>query len=205
MVSTPKGRNQKGQYKNKHAAFKVKVRRLVPCSSDDDVFDMFAGDGVMFRRCWSFASRGATCDLEESCVRQAAIERIGWSVLQVNVERGLRAGLWKDRAFSIIDVDCYGAPWKFLANLFMYRRPLANPCWLVLTDNYMIGRNLSHEDLILGFRKPGTVEDYLRCVDKLLEKTVASQGWTCDRKLYREERCVQHLIKLTRAEASGSS
>jgi len=201
MPSTAKGRNELGKFRNKHSSFKTKVRRLIPCGPSDDVFDMFAGDGEMFRRCWRTAGRGVTCDLEDSCVNLAAQERPTWTVLKVNVERALRAALWKDRAFSIIDIDCYGSPWRFLANLFIYRRPLTDPCWLVLTDNYMSNRNLSHEDLTLCFRKPGSVDQYLRDVDKLLEKLVVPQGWRHDRKLYRDDRCVQHLVKLTRAPA----
>lgn len=204
MPSTAKGRNEKGKFRNKHMAFKVKVRRLIPCGPSDDVFDMFAGDGEMFRRCWRAAGRGVTCDLEDSCLAIAAKERQTWTVLKVNVERALRAGIWKDRAFSIIDIDCYGSPWKFLANLFMNRRPLADPCWLVMTDNYMGNRNLSHEDLTLGYRKPGTPEQYLEAVDKLLEKLVVPQGWRHDRKLYRDGKCVQHLVKLSRGLFAGT-
>lgn len=178
---------------------------MVPCGPSDDVFDMFAGDGLMYRSCWSSAGRGATCDLEESCCAVAAKERPAWTVLKVNVERALRFGLWKDRAFSIIDIDCYGSPWKFFAAMFARRRELADPCTIVLTDHYMWGRNLSHEDKTLGFRKPGTPDDYLKCLDGLLNKTVVAQGWRYDRKLYREARSVAHLITLRRPAAESDS
>lgn len=199
MPSTPKGRNEKGQFRNKHASFKVAVRRLVPCGPSDDVLDVFAGDGLMFRHCWRHAGRGATCDLETNCVERAVPERPFWTVLEINAEKALRAGLWRERPFSIVDLDCYGSPWRFLAAFFSTRRALANPCRLVLTDHYMGNRNLSHEDRTLGYRKPGTPEDYLRCVDELLQKTAAAQGWSCSRKLYRDGKAVQHLVTLSRA------
>ena len=114
----------------------------------------------------------------------------------------LRGGLWVGRAFSIVDIDCYGSPWRFLAALFCHgSRALTDPCVVVLTDNYMGNRNLSHEDLTLGFRKPGTPEDYLARVDDLLKLTVAAQGWSYDRKLYRDGKAVQHLVTLRQAAA----
>ena len=201
MPSIPKGRNEKGKFLNKHLSFKAKVRRFLNCTASDDVFDMFAGDGEMYRRCYGKAKSGVTCDLEDNCIERAAMDRPRWICLQVNVEKILRAGLWRDRPFSIIDIDCFGSPWKFFAGLFKFRRSLANPCRLVLTDNYMTHRNLSHEDLVLEFRKPGSPEEYLAAVDRLMKKTVVAQGWSYDRKLYRDGTCVNHLITMSRPAA----
>ena len=205
MPSTPKGRNEKGKYRNKHGEFKARVRRLVPLEPDSDVLELFAGDGVLYRAVWHAAGRGATCDLEDSCVRLAARERPHWTVLKANADRVLRGGLWLDRPFDVVDIDCYGSPWKFLAAFFCRPRALPPVCHLFLTDNYMINRNLSHEDLVLGFRKPGTTDEYLAAVDRLLEKLVAPAGYRCDRKLYRQDRCVQHLVTLSRAGPSAAT
>lgn len=159
----------------------------------------------MFAHVWRCAGSGATTDIEQSCASQAARERPAWTVLKCNVERALRGGVWKERLFSIIDVDCYGSPWRFLQGLFLHRRALADPCHLILTDHYMGNRNISHEDKTLGFRKPGTPDDYLARVDALLVKFISSQGWTYERKLYRDARAVQHLITLRRESAASET
>ena len=197
MPSTPKGNGL--QHRNKHGAFKARVRReLVPVTAADDVFDVFAGDGLMFAEAWRGAGRGATMDLEPACVARALRERPGWSVLRGNVERALRAGVWAGRPFSVVDVDCFGSPWRFVAGFFQHERALADPLKLVLTDNYMKNRNLSHEDKTLGYRKPDTVEGYLRRVDDLMARLVGARGWRWERGLYRQDACVQHVMTLTR-------
>jgi hypothetical protein len=198
MSSAPE-RARPTKLRNSHAAFKIAVRRLVACTANDDVFDMFAGDGAMWRACWNVARRGVTCDLDESSVAVAARERPMWTVLKVNVERALRFGVWRQRPFSIIDIDTYGSPWSYFAALFGVSRLLANPCRLVLSDHYMGHRNIAYEDLALGFRRPGTPDNYLQCVDRLLEKTVGAQGWSYERKLYRDDKAVQHVFTLSRA------
>ena len=195
MPSVLKGRDEKGQIRNKHDAFKARVRGLIPVGASDDVLDLFAGDGLMFRRLWCRAGRGACCDKDRSCAELAARERNGWTVLRCDVDAALRAGLWRDRCFSVIDVDCYGSPWKFLAAMFSRPRELASPCTLILTDNYMSNRNISRDDYALGFRKPGTADEYLMAVDRMLAKALGGRDY--DRRLYRQAKCVQHFITIS--------
>jgi hypothetical protein len=198
MPSTPKGRNEKGQCRNKHASLKHAVRAMVSVGSADDVLDMFAGDGLMYRHHWARAGRGATMDLEPHLVDRAARERRGWSIVETNAQRALKAGIWAEREFSIIDVDCFGEPCPFLVALFHGRRSLAPSCTLILTDHYMGNRNLSHESLTLGFRKPGSGEEYLACMDRLLTRLLMPIGYDFRRQLYRDGKAVQHLVTLTR-------
>lgn len=203
MKLTPKGRSKTGQFRNKRFGFKERVRRMIDCGPDDDVLDLFAGDGMMYRHCWERAKRGATVDVDDKCVRLAAMERPGWSVFKVDAIKALRGGIWVDRRFSVIDVDCFGAPWPFIEAMFSCGRNLSNDCRMVLTDHYMAKRNIASEEKTLGFRKPGTPEDYLRKVDEMLKRTVVSQGWNYDRSLYRDGSSVQHLILLTRSHKGG--
>lgn len=184
--------------RNSHAVFKAGVRRLVEVSADDDVLDLFAGDGAMYRAIWDRAGSGATLDNDDACVARAAVERDRWTVLRCDAEKALRGGAWSWRPFSVVDVDCYGSPWRFVEALFACDRRLANGCSLVLTDHYMTCRNIGGEDKALRYKKPDTPEAYLRRVDWLLGRTAGAQGWTWTRRLFRDGKAVQHLIQLRR-------
>lgn len=201
MPSTPKGAKFKSR--NGHEGFKATVRRGVACGPDDDVLEVLAGDGRMFTHCWKSAGCGATMDIEISCCELAAKERTGWAVVKCNAETAMRSGIWRERAFTIVDVDCYGSPWKFVAAFFLCRRSMPDSWTLVLTDHYMLKRNLSHEDKVLGFRKPGSPEHYLDCVDRLLSRL--AHGWNSDRKTYRDGVCVQHVVTLRRVSVASDN
>lgn len=186
---------------NTDVEIKVLVRREVAVGPEDDVLDLFAGEGAMYRAVWCRAGRGATMDLEERFCARAARERgPGWTVLLGNAERAFRGGLYRERAFSVVDIDCYGAPWKFVRALFAHarRRPRA----IVLTDNYMKHRNLSREDATLGFRKPGTVADYLAAVDRFLAATLP---YPHARRTFRRGNRAQHLVTRTEPARDGSA
>lgn len=183
--------------RNSAEGFKAEVRRTVACGQGDDVLELFAGDGRMFAHRWNKAGAGATMDMELSCAERAARERPLWTVIKCDAETALRTGIWKTRAFTIIDVDCYGSPWKFLAALFLCRREMPDRWTLVLTDHYMIKRNLSREDKVLACQKPSTPEQYLSRVDALIARLIP--GLKAERKTYKDGMCVQHVVTLTRS------
>lgn len=197
--------NARGQFSNKHRAFKAAVRRLVPCGPADDVLELFCGEGFMYADAWFKAGAGACMDNQTAAVDRAAWQRARWTVLQVGVEKALRFGVWRERAFSIVDIDCYGSPWKFLAQLFFRPRALAPVCHLILTDHYMAHRNISKEDATLLFRKPGSPEQYVRSVEALLEKLLPSLHYRWEHRFYRQEKMVQHVIRLERANDAGET
>ena len=181
---------------NSKLTFKLKVRRLENCDQNDDVLDMFAGDGFIYRGCWNRTGRGATMDVEYLPAETAARERHGWSVVKVDAERALRSGIWRERVFSIVDIDCYGSPWRYLIALASATRTWPDQWVIVLTDGYMVHRNIAHEDKSLGWRKPGSTADYLTAVDKLV--STLFPRWNVVRKLYRDGNLVCHLMTLTR-------
>lgn len=170
----------------------------MPVSQNDDVFDVLAGDGEMYRYCWHQSGGGVCLDKIEHCTSRAAMERPGWTVIRCDAHKVLRAGAWRRRPFSIVDVDVFGSPWRWLHELFRTRREIADPCRLILTDHYAHNRNISAEDSVLGFKKPGTHKDYEKCIDRLLAKMIGGPyERKVDRLLFSDGKAVQHLITIS--------
>jgi len=123
---------------NGSAAAKAKFRNAVARSLPDEarILEGFAGEGRMYRACWS-AFSGATIDKNETKARDAARARPTWAVYSGDTERALWAG-WMSRVpFDVVDLDAYGSPWPFVRAWFDSERTRAPTTHLVLTDGYM--------------------------------------------------------------------
>lgn len=160
---------------------KVLLRRRVAATLPDDaqVFELFAGSGLMWRTVWSRFG-GVCVDIEADKARVAALDRSRWACYQGDSERLLRAGLGGSVRFAAVDVDCWGAPWKFLQAWFASKRARAPVTMLLLTDGYMARRGLSNADKTLFDRWEGRLnvscDQYTDQVERKIDEWSAAAG-----------------------------
>lgn len=100
------------------------------------VLDGFAGEGRIWRGCWS-SFAGACLDKDERKVREAARERAGWACYAGDTERALGGGFMRHVPFDVVDLDAYGSPWPFLWAWLRSERVRAPLTHVFLTDGYM--------------------------------------------------------------------
>lgn len=113
--------------------FRLQATRHLPDTAL--VLDVFAGEGLMWRRCWQ-RFHGATLDVMAAKVRRAAKERQAWACYRGDALRALRAGWMGHVPWDVIDLDCYGSPWRFVRAWMLSPRARAERTVVILTDGY---------------------------------------------------------------------
>jgi hypothetical protein len=103
--------------------------------ADAQILEMFSGEGYLYRSIWH-RWRGVTIDLDIDKARQAAKERPRWACYRADSLRAVRGGLAAEIPFAIVDIDAYGAPWKFLRAWMLSERVRAPRTLLFLTDGW---------------------------------------------------------------------
>lgn len=138
-----------GEKKEDNAALdgKLRVREVIAdgLAPDALIFEGFAGEGAIWRRCWR-PFRGVTIDWDRDKAKAAALARPTWAVYGGDTERALLCGLAAHVPFAVVDLDCYGSPWKYLRAWIASSRVRARVTSIVLTDGYMGRASLSALD-----------------------------------------------------------
>tara|TARA_Y100000310_G_scaffold321114_1_gene378344 strand:- start:119 stop:724 length:606 start_codon:yes stop_codon:yes gene_type:complete len=96
------------QWKNKITLRRHILTRL-PVRS---VLEVFAGNGVMNRRCYSDIDYGVALDKDTKKCKQFARIRPSWAVYEVDAVQALAGGMADAGAFDLIDFDAWGDPWR---------------------------------------------------------------------------------------------
>ena len=140
------------------------------------VLEGFAGAGELYRTCWS-GWRGYCLDERDDVIRRAAIERPDWGCYQGDTERALRFGFMAHVPFGVVDLDCFGSPWRFLVAWLESDRERAETTRLFLTDGYCKNlRSVGCVDQTLFPGRRGStntkmeVPEYLQTVDARLQE-----------------------------------
>jgi hypothetical protein len=137
------------------------------------VLEGFAGAGELYRTCWS-GWRGYCLDERDDVIRRAAIERPDWGCYQGDTERALRFGFMAHVPFGVVDLDCFGSPWRFLVAWLESDRERAETTRLFLTDGHMakVGICATEKTLFPGLTGDNmrgmSHEEYLQTVDMRL-------------------------------------
>ena len=139
------GKQDNGSYTVKQAMHLAWLREQ---ASTPWVLEGFAGEGRLWRSCWSGVN-GATIDLDVNKAQHAAEARKRWAVYHGDTEHVLQGGWMGHQVFDAVDLDAYGSPWKFLRAWFHGERKYAARTTIFLTDGYGHVRNVASVDRCL--------------------------------------------------------
>jgi len=119
-----------------HTTFAQKVRlrnRVLSWSGTAvDVLETHGGFGRVYERTWYRATRGAVIEQEADKVEHLARQRPSWSVYEGDSLKALRAGLFRSRAFDIVDIDPFGSSLDYMAEMFAPERARPAAWWMVV-------------------------------------------------------------------------
>jgi len=122
---------------------------------DARILEMFTGEGYLYRSLWH-RWRGLTIDMDEAKVRAAAKERPSWACYKADSLRAVRGGIASSVPFDVVDMDAYGAPWKFLRAWMLSERERAEVTTIFLTDGYS-NRPINVDRALFGVDYDGQV------------------------------------------------
>jgi hypothetical protein len=164
---------------------------------DAQVLEMFSGEGYLYRSIWH-RWRGVTIDLDIDKARQAAKERPRWACYRADSLRAVRGGLAAEIPFAVVDIDAYGAPWKFLRAWMLSERTRAPRTLLFLTDGWS-GRPINVDRALFGEKFEGQVT--MEMVREQVPRKLAEWGADHDirARILRTVRAQQMLLHVVEA------
>lgn len=176
----------KGRRDNSVGGPKVAARQRIAAALPASawVLEVFAGKrGLLYERCWE-RFHGAAMDVDAGAAERAALARPRWAVYRAEAERALRAGFMRHQPFDVLDIDAWGAPWKFLQAWCESERARAAETHVILTDGYMSRVSVGNPDRALWPELDGKRERfagagnaaYLARVDERVAAWVALFG-----------------------------
>lgn len=113
---------------------RLRNRVLRECNQAPLVMETHGGWGRSFERVWFKARGGLVMEKDEGKTIHLARQRPAWMVYQCDSAAALEAGLARDRAFDIVDVDPYGMSLPTIDALMTNERTFPD-CWhLVVND-----------------------------------------------------------------------
>lgn len=124
------------QLDNSTIVQKVRLRRRILSlyPAPPTVLETHGGYGRIFERTWYRARGGVVIEKDERKAEHLSQQRPTWAVYQGDCEAALAAGLAKETAFDIIDLDPYGQPFNVLAALAIPGRVFPDRWSLVVND-----------------------------------------------------------------------
>ena len=127
--------SQAGQKDNSTFDMKVadRLRVIARLGAEPVVCETHGGFGRLFTRCYSHVKRGMVFEHDQAKAEKLGRQRPTWRVYEAEAEASLAAGVGKDLAVNLLDLDPYGSPWGFL-EAYLESRPIERPLWIVVND-----------------------------------------------------------------------
>jgi hypothetical protein len=163
---------------------------------DARVLEMFTGEGYLYRSLWH-RWRGLTIDMDEAKVKAASKERPMWACYKADSLRAVRGGIAASVPFDVVDMDAYGAPWKFLRAWMLSERTRADRTLIFLTDGYS-NRPINVDRALFGSDYEGQVTSAMvrEAVPRRLEEWGAEHGIDARiRRTVRSRRMLLHVVE----------
>ncbi len=115
---------------------KIRLRRAVLHAAPPApiVLETHGGFGRIFERTWFKASTGVVMEKVEEKAEALAVQRPTWRVYQADSLKLIQAGIARDLAFDIVDLDPYGSPVEYLDALAASDRIWPDRWQLVVND-----------------------------------------------------------------------
>lgn len=174
------------QKDNSTLASKLRLRRMVMGYYTERapvVLETHAGYGRVFERVWYRAATGMVIEKDPRKIEALCVQRPHWRVYEGDTEAVLAAGLGRDLAFDIMDVDPYGSPFPIFDGLFTPERPFPDRWYLVVNDGLRQGVqrgrawNIEHLQPIVARRGNNLFPVYLDVAREMVDLYAARIGF----------------------------
>src|SRR5262245_48471664 len=108
-----------------------RLRVLDRLDAEPVVCETHGGFGRLFTRVYFHVRQGIVFEQDPRKAAKLGLQRPTWRVYETEAQGALAAGVGKDLAVNLLDLDPYGSPWGFLA-AFLQSRPLERALWIVV-------------------------------------------------------------------------
>ncbi len=98
------------------------------------VMETHGGTGAIYHRCYRHINNGVVFEKLDNKVNILARQRPTWRVYQADCISSIRAGIAKDMAINLLDIDPYGSCWETIAAFFESDRSFAPVMGIAVND-----------------------------------------------------------------------